>query len=203
MKQQFLVHASGIERFRYVAYPVQNCYNVMDVKCISVATCFEELHTQKSISCFSRYWRRSDIWKHKMWAAYSCTSQNLFAIDDSFKHRLWMLSCYRISQLFWNINVENPLSGLPFGLENPGKWEGIFQSGKSQGILNRLEKSGKMTQTTGKFREFQTNIICYILVIFKCTVYYLLKWIKFSVKKQNFKNILEKWEKILDKNTFQ
>ena len=31
------------------------------------------------------------------------------------------------------------------------KWEGIFQSGKSQGILNRLEKSGKITQNTGKY----------------------------------------------------
>ena len=47
--------------------------------------------------------------------------------------------------------------------------------GKSQGILNRLEKSGKITQNTGKFREIQTNIICYFLVIFKCTVYHLLK----------------------------
>ena len=28
------------------------------------------------------------------------------------------------------------------GLENLEKWEGIFQSGKSQGILNRLKKSG-------------------------------------------------------------
>ena len=34
------------------------------------------------------------------------------------------------------------LSGFPLGLENLEnleKWEGIFQSGKSQGILNRLE----------------------------------------------------------------
>ena len=28
----------------------------------------------------------------------------------------------------------------------PGKREGIFQSGKSQGVLNRLEKSGKITK---------------------------------------------------------
>ena len=38
-----------------------------------------------------------------------------------------------------------------------------------------------------------------ILVIFKGTVYYLLKWMKFSVKKQ-IKKILEKWEKILEKS---
>ena len=37
-------------------------------------------------------------------------------------------------------------------LENLEKWAGIFQSGKSQGILNRLEKSGKITQNTGKLR---------------------------------------------------
>ena len=49
-----------------------------------------------------------------------------------------------------------PSSGFPLGLE---KWEGIFQSGKSQGILNRLEKSGKITQNTGKLREFDINII--------------------------------------------
>ena len=49
--------------------------------------------------------------------------------------------------------------GFPLGLENLEKWEGIFQSGKSQGILNRLEKSGKITQNTGKLREFAINII--------------------------------------------
>ena len=55
-----------------------------------------------------------------------------------------------------------PLAGFPLGLENLEnleKWEGIFQSGKSQGILNRLEKSGKITQNTGKLREFEINIV--------------------------------------------
>ena len=37
----------------------------------------------------------------------------------------------------------------------------------SQGILNRVEKSAKITQNTGKFREFRTNIIFYFLVIFR------------------------------------
>ena len=49
--------------------------------------------------------------------------------------------------------------GFQLELENLEKWEGIFQSGKIQGILNRLEKSGKITQNTGKFREFQTNVL--------------------------------------------
>ena len=48
------------------------------------------------------------------------------------------------------------IPGFPLGLE---KWEGIFQSGISQGIFNRLEKSGKITQNTGKLREFEINII--------------------------------------------
>ena len=49
-------------------------------------------------------------------------------------------------------NYHHGLAGFPLGLENLEKWEGIFQSGKSQGILNRLEKSGKTTQNTGKLR---------------------------------------------------
>ena len=34
-----------------------------------------------------------------------------------------------------------------------GKWESIFQSRKTQGILLRLEKSGKYTKNTGKIRK--------------------------------------------------
>ena len=34
---------------------------------------------------------------------------------------------------------------------------------KSRGILNRLEKSGKISQNTGKLKQFQTNVICYFL----------------------------------------
>ena len=47
-----------------------------------------------------------------------------------------------------------------FWLENTDKWKGIFQSGKSQGILKRLKKSGKLTQNTEK-SKFQTNVIDY------------------------------------------
>ena len=97
--------------------------------------------------------------------------------------------------------AENSNPGFPLGLENLEKWEGIFQSGKSQGILNRLEKSGKTTQNTGKLREFQKKIICYFSMIFKWTVYYLLKWIKFPVKKN--KTLKKYWKmekKILEKS---
>ena len=64
-------------------------------------------------------------------------------------------------ELHFELNPENQkrYSGFPLGLENLEKWERIFQSGKSQGILNRLEKSGKITQNTGKLREFEINII--------------------------------------------
>ena len=44
-------------------------------------------------------------------------------------------------------------TGFPLGLENLEKWEGIFQSGKSQGILNRLEKSGKSQGKSYKILE--------------------------------------------------
>ena len=78
------------------------------------------------------------------------------------------------------------VTGFPLGLENLEKWEGIFQSGKSQGILNRLEKSGKITQNTGKLGEFQTNIIFYFLVIFKSTVYYFAEMHQIFSYKINF-----------------
>ena len=55
-----------------------------------------------------------------------------------------MIDTYKASLIPW----------FPPGLEireNLEKWEGIFQSGKSQGILSRLEKSVNFTQNTGKF----------------------------------------------------
>ena len=54
-------------------------------------------------------------------------------------------------------------------------WKGF----SSQGILNRQEKSWNLW----------TNVIYYCLGILKWTVYYLLKWIKFSVEKQKFKKM--------------
>ena len=79
--------------------------------------------------------------------------------------------------------------------KNWKNWEGIFQSEKSQGILNRLEKSGTITRNTVKFREFQTNILFVIFYWYLNVLCIIVKWIKFSVKKQNFKNKLEKWKK--------
>ena len=77
-------------------------------------------------------------------------------------------------------------TGFPLGLENLEKWAGIFRSGKSQGILTRLEKSGKITQNTGKLREFQTNIICYSSVTAKLICVLFAKFDQdFSLKKNH------------------
>ena len=51
------------------------------------------------------------------------------------------------------VNSFDNHAGFPLGLENLEKWEGIFQSGKSQGILNRLEKSGKSQGKPHKILE--------------------------------------------------
>ena len=74
----------------------------------------------------------------------------------------------------------------------------------SQGILNRLEKSAKITQTTRKLRKFQTNIIIFSEL---CIICYMDQ--VFSLKNKTFKNYwkngtntgkagnfvsLEKWE---------
>ena len=76
----------------------------------------------------------------------------------------------------------------------PGKWEGIFQSGKSQGILNRLEKSGKITQNTGKTSGIFRKMLCYFLVIFKNELCIMEKDTgKVREKSGNFVSS-EKWE---------
>ena len=41
-------------------------------------------------------------------------------------------------------NILCDVQGSHSDWKNLEKWEGIFQSGKSQGILNRMQKSGKI-----------------------------------------------------------
>ena len=48
--------------------------------------------------------------------------------------------------------LKNKNTRVPTRTGKPGKMGRHFQPGKSQGILNRLEKSGKTTQNTGKLR---------------------------------------------------
>ena len=55
---------------------------------------------------------------------------------------------------------------VPIQTGKPGKMGRHFPGREKSGNLNGLEKSGKIIQNTGKFREFQTNIVCYFLVIF-------------------------------------
>ena len=50
-------------------------------------------------------------------------------------------------------------TGLPLGLENLGKWEGIFQSGKSQEIFKTGKVQGKSHKILENLGEFQTNVI--------------------------------------------
>ena len=68
-----------------------------------------------------------------------------------------------------------------------------------------FEQTGKVREYHTKYwkiQEFQTNIICYFSAIFKWTVSYLLKWIRFSVLKKNktLKKILENGKKIMEKS---
>ena len=64
-----------------------------------------------------------------------------------------------------------------------GKIMEFWTDGKSQG------KSHKIPGSLGEVRQMFFVIF---LLIFKWTVYYLLKWIKFAVKKQNIKKNTEK-----------
>ena len=93
-------------------------------------------------------------------------------------------------------------TGFPLGLENLEnleKWEGIFQSGKSQGILMRLEKSGKSQGKSHKILENWRNFRQMLFVTFQWQlnkfVYYLLNLIKFSVKKTISEKLLENGKK--------
>ena len=53
-----------------------------------------------------------------------------------------MLTLHELCQ---SIDVVYP--GFPLGLENLEKWESIFQSGN----FDQTEKSGDLTQNTGKY----------------------------------------------------
>ena len=54
-----------------------------------------------------------------------------------------------------------------------GKCENIFQSGKSQVILNRLEKSGNFTPNTEKVKDFVQFLFLFFFDFFLFEVYLL------------------------------
>ena len=64
---------------------------------------------------------------------------------------------------------------VPTRTGNPGKWENFFQAGKSQGILNRLEKSGnfikkkkywKSEEISPKILEDEGIVASFYFIIF-------------------------------------
>ena len=65
---------------------------------------------------------------------------------------------YKASCEMYQYGSGRIFSGFPLGLENLEKWEGIFQSGKSQRILNRLEKSGRSQGKSHKILENSGNL---------------------------------------------
>ena len=55
---------------------------------------------------------------------------------------------------------------VPIGTGKPGKREGIFQSGKSQGILLRLDKAGKFES-----EKVGTMYVAHALLCLRINVY--------------------------------
>ena len=79
---------------------------------------------------------------------------------------------------------------VPTRTGKPGKMGRHFPVREKSGNFEQTgkvrEKLGKITQNTGKLREFQTNIIFYFLVIFKLTVYYFVEMHQIFSYKINF-----------------
>ena len=99
-----------------------------------------------------------------MWIKNIITSQNLYQV-------FFILLSYldRPHGLVQQKHLDLVSTGFPLGLENLEnleKWEGIFQSGKSQGILNRLEKSGKSQGKSHKILENSKNFRQILFFIF-------------------------------------
>ena len=97
------------------------------------------------IISFCRYQQRSTTWSSML----SNSGETIYLKMDSETY-------YRVRRL-WRLARG---CRVPTQTGKMGR-HAIFQSGKSQGILNRLEKSGKITQNTGKLREFEINIVWY------------------------------------------
>ena len=161
-------------------------YTMFRTKC-----CEDQELCQKSVAFLLKHWpARSGVLGHVTCKAY-----------------VYIHHCGNVSYqscFYWEEHFI--CTGFPLGLENLEKWEGIFQLGKSQGILTRLGKSGKITQNTGKLREFHTNVICYILVTVKwiCVLFAKFDEVLSSKKtrgkkywkngKRYWKSHGEKWE---------
>ena len=99
---------------------------------------------------------------------HSCFTGSVYFKRNLFFKKIWrtlVLFVGSLIPLFWTSGDVGlwfeSQAGFPLGLENLEnleKWEGIFQSGKSQGILNRLEKSGKSQGKSHKILEKLGNL---------------------------------------------
>ena len=82
--------------------------------------------------------------------------------DDHLVHIAHIEGEYKVNLVFYRV---------PARTGKPGKMGRHFPVREKSGNFHQTgkvrEKSGKITQNTGKLREFQTNIICYFLVIYK------------------------------------
>ena len=119
----------------------------MHIKCLVILTCSFQMAAILGLffdllSCPCRRSHRLDI---------ACTYVSLLykRNDANVSFFLKFMSIF--------LKFINSLPGSPLGLE---KWESIFQSMKSQGILFRLEKSGNFTQNTGKVLKMIKLINC-------------------------------------------
>ena len=110
---------------------------------------------------------------------------------------LYPVSKCQYCDVFSDIAPSKSLQGSHSDWKTWKKWEGIFQSTKKSG---NFEQTGKVRENHTKYLKTQETWDKYylrFLVIFKWTLYYLLKWIKFSVKKtKHLKNTSK-----LEKNT--
>ena len=118
----------------------------------------------------------------------------MFSVNEPWKRNValvaneWISCTYQGSHSDW----KTWKNGKAFSSQ--GKVREFWTDWKSQ---------GKVRENHTKYWKTEENWDKYyliFLVIFKWTVHYLLKLIKFSVKKQNIKKILEKWQKILEKS---
>ena len=95
------------------------------------------------------------------------------------------------------------ISWFPLELEDLEKWESIFQSAKSRGILLRLKRPGNFPQNTGKIRKklywkIEKNTGKVLEICQPIIVKTLQIWSHALNKKKNFKNT-GKLQKILEK----
>ena len=99
---------------------------------------------------------------------------------------MWLNSDLLLCTVRWLLHVFR----VPTRTGKPGKKGRHFPVREKSGNFEQTgkvrEKSGKITQNTGKLREFQTNIIFYFLVIFKLTVYYFVEMHQIFSYKINF-----------------